>query len=77
MGGRVVLERNGGAMDCLFIFKDLSRNCAVGEGGKVKSHPSTRVVLERCLRVFSWARIVAQRSAAIHSRRCGQSASAY
>jgi hypothetical protein len=30
-----------------------------GDGGKVKSQSSTRVVVERCFRVFSCARIVA------------------
>jgi hypothetical protein len=37
-----------------------------GRGGKVKFQPSTRVVLERCLRVFACARIVAP-AECIHS----------
>src|SRR2546422_953033 len=57
----VMLEGQGSAVEVhrVLIFKDLSGNCAGGRRWKRKVPSLTRVAVERCLRVFSWARMAA------------------
>src|SRR5690242_13445306 len=61
MSGFVVFKSDVRAVK---VESTLGKNTSVGiapagEAGNVNAQPSTRVLVDRCLRVFSWARMVA------------------
>ena len=63
VGGAIVLQRQRGAVQLRSVRsarEDLARaGHRPDRGGKSKSQSSTRCIVARCLRVFSWARIAA------------------